>query len=139
MDSGGSRFEERLIMFFMKKAPKGPADTTITAKAEPVAQTLISDGYTLKGRIHGQGPVEVHGRLEGQVDIRGRVAVGSTASVAGEIKAEVLEVGGAVEGRLDISQQLILGATARVEGSAAAAGIEMAAGAFFNGDVHMKA
>jgi cytoskeletal protein CcmA (bactofilin family) len=135
---GRAMIKERSTMFFKRKTPKETAGGAVAAVSKATTPTLITGSYTLKGRIHGQGSVEVQGRLEGQVDVRGRVAVSPTASVQGEIKAEVLEIGGKVTGRLDVSRHLRLGATARFEGSAAAAGIEMAAGACLNGEVHMK-
>ena len=109
------------------------------AMAQSAAQTLIADSYTFKGKIHGQGPVELQGRIEGHLDIRGRVCIDNNAVIQGDIKAEVLEIGGAVEGHLDITRQLTLGPTARFEGSAAAGRIDMAEGALLNGDVQMKA
>ena len=133
-------------MFWMKKkTPEIKSETkpettnnTTVAVTEPVAQTFIAESYTIKGRIHGQGAIEVQGRLEGYLDIRGRVSINPTAVMQGEIKAEVVELGGAVEGQLQASQQLTLGPTARLDGSAAAGRIDMAAGARLNGDVQTK-
>ena len=125
-------------MFWKKKAPTASTGEKSKAVAVPTEQTVIDDSYTLKGRIHGQGQVEVQGRMEGHLDIRGPVSISASASVQGEIKAEVLEIGGQVEGHLDVSRKLILGATAQFEGSAAAGSIAMAEGASLNGDVHMK-
>ncbi len=126
-------------MFWKKKAPQETAAETPVAMAPPAEQTFIADSYTLRGRIHGRGTVEVQGRLEGHLDINGRVAIPAGASVQGEIKAEVLEIGGQVEGQLDVSRQLRLGPRSQFEGAAAAARIDMAAGACLNGDVCMKA
>ena len=125
-------------MFWKKKDDPEIIDETAMAQAEPVEQTIIGDSYTLKGRIHGQGPIEVQGRMEGHLDIRGRVSINPTAFMQGEIKAEVVEIGGAVEGHLQVSRQLTLGPTARFEGSAAAGRINMAEGALLNGDVQTK-
>jgi cytoskeletal protein CcmA (bactofilin family) len=126
-------------MFWKKKAPSGSGGETIAAVAVPTERTVIDSSYTLKGRVHGQGPVEVQGRLEGHLDIHGQVSIGRAATVQGEIKAEELEIGGQVRGQLEISRRLLLDATARFEGSAAAGRIEMAEGACLNGDVQMKA
>ncbi len=126
-------------MFWKKRAPQGLGDETKAVAAPAVEQTVIADSYTLKGRVHGQGPVEVQGRMEGHLDIDGRVSISTGATVQGEIKAEVVEIGGQVEGQLDVSKQLRLGPTSRFEGSAAAVRITMAEGACLNGDVIMKA
>ena len=126
-------------MFWKKKAPQGNGGNTTAAVATPTEQTVIADSYTVRGRIHGQGLVEVQGRLEGHLEVHGHVSIGASASVQGEIKAEVLEIGGQVEGQLDVSQQLRLGPQSRFEGSAAAVRIAMAEGACLNGEVRMKA
>ncbi len=126
-------------MFWKKKGPPAPGAEMNTASAIPAATTVIAENYTLKGRIHGQGPVEVQGRVEGHLDVEGRVLISVNASMQGEIKAEVLEIGGKVEGQLDVSRQLQLGPTSRFEGKAAASRIVMAEGACLNGDVCMKA
>ncbi|MBL0712964.1 MAG: polymer-forming cytoskeletal protein [Desulfosarcina sp.] len=125
-------------MIWKKKTPPVPNGMTAAAVSEPVEQTVIAECYTIKGRIHGQGQVEIRGRMEGNLEIRGRVLIHAAASVQGEIKTEILEIDGHVEGRLEISQQLRLGPTARFEGSAAAVCIDMAEGARLNGDVTMK-
>ncbi len=129
-------------MFWKKKkhpAPVAEMKTPAAGPSESTDTTVIAENYTLKGRIHGQGPVEVQGRMEGELDIEGRVLISANASMQGEIKAEVLEIGGKVEGHLDVSRQLQLGPTSRFEGKAAAARIVMAEGACLNGDVCMKA
>ena len=128
-------------MFWKKKkhpAPGAEMDTNPSAPSVPAATTVIAENYTLKGRIHGRGPVEVQGRMEGHLDVEGRVLISVNASMQGEIKAEVLEIGGKVQGQLDVCRQLQLGPTSRVEGRAAAARIVMAEGACLNGDVCMK-
>ncbi len=126
-------------MFWKKKPPQGAGGEMIATLATPAEQTVIADSYTIRGRIHGQGPVEVQGRMEGHLEVHGHVSIGTSASVQGEIKAEVLEIGGQVEGQLDVTQQLRLGPTSRFEGSAAAVRIAMAEGACLNGEVRMKA
>ncbi len=128
-------------MFWKKRKHQAPAaemTTNPSGPSEPAATTVIAENYTLKGRIHGQGPVEVQGRMEGHLDVEGRVLISVNASMQGEIKAEVLEIGGKVQGQLDVSRQLQLGPTSRFEGRAAAARIVMAEGACLNGDVCMK-
>lgn len=129
-------------MFWKKKKLPAPGAEIATPEAVPSESngtTVIAANYTLKGRIHGQGPVEVQGRMEGYLDVEGRVLISVNASMQGEIKAEVLEIGGKVQGQLDVSRQLQLGPTSRFEGKAAAARIVMAEGACLNGDVSMKA
>ena len=123
---------------FWKKKHQAQGTEMSPSTAEPSGATVIAENYTLKGRVHGQGPVEVQGRMEGHLDIEGRVLISVNASMQGEIKADVLEIGGKVEGQLDVSRQLQLGPTSRFEGRAAAARIDMAEGACLNGDVCMK-
>ena len=126
-------------MIFKKKTPTEPTRMTSVETSSSPDQTLIAANYTLKGKIRGQGMVDLEGRLEGDMDVQGRVTIHARASVQGEIKAEYLEIGGRVEGRLAISRQLNLHPTASFEGSAAAGRIAMAAGARLNGDIQMKA
>ena len=125
-------------MFWKKEKRPEANHETVTAPAAPAAQTVIAESYTLKGRIHGQGPIEVQGRVEGHLDIRGRVSINPTAVMQGEVRAEAVEIGGALEGSLQVSRQLTLGPTARLMGSAAAGRIHMAEGALLNGDVQTK-
>ena len=77
-------------MIWKKKTPPEPNGLTADAVSEPVDQTVIAEGFTIKGRIHGQGPVEIRGRMEGKREIRGRVLIHAAASVQGEIKTEIL-------------------------------------------------
>ena len=126
-------------MIFKKKTPAESIRGASGAAPVSPVQTLIAANYTLKGTIRGQGVVDIEGRVEGELDVRGRVTVHERASIKGEIKAEDLEISGRVEGRLAISRQLDLNPSASFEGSAAAGRIAMAAGACLNGDIQMKA
>lgn len=124
-------------MIFKKKNTSEPTRMTSSADAPSPAQTLIAANYTVKGLIRGQGMIAIEGRLEGDLDVKGRVTIHERASVQGEIKAEDLDISGRVEGRLAISRQLNLHPTAFFQGSAAAGRIAMAAGARLNGDIQM--
>ncbi len=125
-------------MIFKKKTPSEPTRVTAGKASASPDQTRIAANYTLKGMIRGQGMVDIEGRVEGDLAVRGRGAVHEGASIKGEIQAEDLEISGRVEGRLAISRQLNLYPGASFEGSATAGRITMAAGARLNGEIQMK-
>ena len=76
-----------------EEPPKVPAPGKL-------AESVLSSGLTIEGKIEGSGNVRVAGRFKGNVNVKGEFTVESGASVHGEVRADSVLVGGEVRGQI---------------------------------------
>ena len=82
--------------------------------AAPEANSSISSGLSIVGKIVGQGRLAIFGHVEGEVHAS-TVQIGDGAQVMGDIVAEELAIGGRVKGTIH-ANRVKLTSTAVVEG-----------------------
>jgi cytoskeletal protein CcmA (bactofilin family) len=90
--------------------------------------TVIGRGTHVRGRIAGEGDVEIHGRVDGDVTLEGDVTVEQGGLVASNVSARRIVVRGAVKGDLVATESIVLEEGARVVGDVRAARISIAGG-----------
>ena len=66
----------------------------------PPAAFRIGEKLSIKGEIVGEGDLELAGKFEGVIDVRGRVVVADRAEVDADITASTIVVAGKVRGNL---------------------------------------
>ena len=84
------------------------------APAASEANSSISSGLSIIGKIVGQGTLGIFGHVEGEVHAS-NVQIGDGAQVEGDIVAEELTIGGRVKGTIH-ANRVKLNSTAVVEG-----------------------
>lgn len=100
----------------------------------------MSNGETIviKGEIRGSEDLTIAGRVEGSIDLAGRVLTLAPGShVNGTITAGTIVASGEVEGRISASVRLQVSASAVVSGELSAATLLIADGAVVNATVEM--
>ena len=70
----------------------------------------------MRGNVRGRGPLEILGRVEGDVTIDGDVLLGEAAAVRGNVMGAQLTINGRVLGDLSGSESVQLESCARVAG-----------------------
>lgn len=100
---------------------------------QKVTSTLITQGITIKGTIHGEGVVQVEGIVEGEFDMTGAVIVADTGVVRGPITADVVRVAGRVEGNITAREHMRLEQTGALIGDVATASLVVEDGGCLNG------
>ena len=88
--------------------------SAIAHSAAPEANSSISSGLSIIGKIVGQGKLGIFGHVEGEVHAS-TVQIGDGAQVEGDIVAEELTIGGRVRGTIH-ANRVKLNSTAVVEG-----------------------
>ena len=92
--------------------------------------TLSSD-LQFEGNISGAGDLQVDGSIKGDVRV-GRLIVGETGAVEGNVTADYLEVRGRIVGAVN-GKQVKLVSTAYVDGDITAEQLSIDIGAYFQG------
>jgi cytoskeletal protein CcmA (bactofilin family) len=98
---------------------------------------LIGVGTTINGEIKSNGDVRIDGSLVGSVNTKGKVVIGSTGSVEGEIFCQNADISGAIKGNITVSELLALKATANLKGEITTNKLSIEPGANFSGACSM--
>ena len=111
------------------------------AKMEPVvnanAISRISVGTIIKGEILSPSDIRIDGTFEGKVQTKGRVVVGETAVVKGDIICENIDLWGKVNGNVFVKDTLALMEGCQVDGNLNVKRLSVELGATFNGNCRM--
>ena len=111
------------------------------AKTEPVVNvnsiSRISAGTVIKGEIVSPTDIRIDGTFEGRVQSKGRVVVGESATIKGDIVCENVDLWGKVEGNLFVKDTLALMEGCQVTGSLNIKRLSVELGSTFNGNCRM--
>jgi len=99
--------------------------------------TFVAENMRIVGNLHGNGPVVVCGRIEGDGEVAGGVQVAAGARWQGNLHAEHAIVAGHIEGDLTIDDKLEVGFSAVIKGRVRARSIAIARGAIIEGEMQV--
>jgi cytoskeletal protein CcmA (bactofilin family) len=107
------------------------------AEIENNTINLIGVGTEIKGDISSNGDIRVDGKLQGNLKTKGKVVIGETGAVKGEIKCKNSDVEGSIEGKIQVVELLSLKATSNITGDIIARKLAIEPGAKFTGNCSM--
>ena len=98
---------------------------------------LIGAGTDIKGDVESTGDIRIDGTLKGNLKTRGKVVIGTTGLVKGEVHCKNSDVEGKVEGKILVQELLALKATSTILGDISAKKLAIEPGAKFTGNCSM--
>ena len=104
---------------------------------DTVARNIIAFGTTIKGDIESDGDFRIEGTLTGTVNAKGKIVIGETGIIDGEIVCHNADLSGKVKGKLVVSELTVLKASSNFEGEITTNKISIEPGALFSGTCHM--
>ncbi len=99
---------------------------------------LISNGTEITGDVKSTGDIRIDGSLTGNLNTRGKVVIGPTGKVSGEVICKNSEVSGTVEGKICVGQLLTLKASSKITGDIVTFKLSIEPGAKFTGNCKMS-
>ena len=99
---------------------------------------LISNGTEITGDIKSNGDIRVDGSLTGNLNTKGKVVIGPTGKIKGEVLCKNSEVSGIIEGKISVVQLLNLKASSKILGDIATSKLSIEPGARFTGTCKMS-
>ena len=99
---------------------------------------LIATGTRITGELLSDGDIRVDGELMGNVESKGRLVIGASGRVEGEIRCKTCEISGTLKGKLFISELLSLKASCSVSGEMVTGKLSIEPGAYFMGTCTMS-
>lgn len=105
---------------------------------DPGQVNRIVAGTSLKGDIESNGDIRFEGTLEGNLSIKGKLIVGTTGVIKGEILCKNADIEGRIEGKITVNELLTLKSTSVIEGDIIAKRLAIEPGAKFTGSCSMS-
>ncbi len=99
---------------------------------------LIGAGTTITGDIQSDGDIRIDGSLNGNIITKGKVVVGTTGKINGEITCKNFDLSGKIEGKVNADMLLSLKPSANILGDISAGKLAVEPGAVFTGSCKMK-
>ena len=108
------------------------AKTETTVNVNSISR--ISAGTIIKGEIVSPNDIRIDGTFEGKVQSKGRVVIGETAVIKGDIVCNDVDLWGKVEGNIFVKDTLALKEGCVVSGNLHIRKLSVELGATFNGN-----
>lgn len=121
----------------MLKGGKGKTNTSQVNS--PDRLNRIVEGTHIKGDIKTDSNFRIDGELVGTLDTMGKLVIGGTGRIEGEVKCGNADVEGEIIGNIHVDGVLMLKSTAKVIGNIKAGKLGIENGAQFNGKCDMGA
>jgi len=125
--------------------PHVTADDLAIRRAKNVTpkRMVVPEGVIIEGSMTSGSETEISGRIEGDVTVDGRLYLGASALITGNVRANYCKVEGLVDGKVECSQELELSKTGRLNGDVLAGKAILLAGQVFGnvatpGLLHLK-
>jgi cytoskeletal protein CcmA (bactofilin family) len=99
--------------------------------------TILSDDSEMSGKFNFQKPLQIRGKISGEIIVQGLVVVEESATVDANIKASRVIIRGTVKGDVIAAKQVDLMASGKLVGYVAAPEIFFEPGSFFEGRCSM--
>jgi cytoskeletal protein CcmA (bactofilin family) len=101
------------------------------------AINLIGAGTEITGDVNSNGDIRIDGTLTGNLKTAGKVVIGETGKINGEIDCKNSEVLGEIHGKIKVSELLSLKATSKIFGDIITKKLAIEPGSRFTGNCKM--
>lgn len=93
---------------------------------------------TCKGDIYAEENFRIDGKLEGNIQCKGKVVVGPHAQIKGNIQCLNADLMGEITGNVYVKEVLSIRSSVMLTGDVIAGSVEIESGAVFNGSCKMQ-
>ncbi|MDR2910579.1 MAG: polymer-forming cytoskeletal protein [Bacteroidales bacterium] len=109
-----------------------------TNELDSTVINIISIGTDITGDIKSTGDIRIDGSLTGNLNTKGKVVIGPTGKINGEVICKNSEISGIIEGRIVVGQLLNLKASSKIFGDIETLKLSIEPGAVFSGTCKMS-
>lgn len=98
----------------------------------------IASSTKLVGDIQTDSDIRIDGSLKGNLSTSGRLIVGPSGTLNGEILCKSAEIEGNIEGKINVKELLSLKSTSNLKGEVTTGQLMIEPGAIFSGNCKMS-
>jgi len=109
-----------------------------TIETEQKQINIIGVGTHITGDIKCSGDIRIDGGLTGNLIVQGKVVIGASGTINGEITCKSSEVEGKIEGKINVAELLSLKNTSSIQGDIRTQKLAIEPGANFTGNCSMN-
>jgi len=102
------------------------------------AINIIGVGTEITGDVNTNGDIRIDGFLSGNVITEGKLVVGETGKIKGEVNCKNTEVLGMIEGKIKVRELVTLKSSARIYGDIVTQKLSIEPGSLFTGNCNMN-
>ena len=109
-----------------------------TKKTDPITM-LLGPGTTIEGTVEFENTIRLEGNVVGKIfSTDGKLIIGETAVVNGEIMVNIAIIMGRVNGKINARKRVEVYPPGRIEGDIQSPAVLLESGVIFNGNCSMK-
>ncbi|MCD4794594.1 MAG: polymer-forming cytoskeletal protein [Bacteroidales bacterium] len=105
--------------------------------SEPGMTNQLKKGTIINGDLASESDARIDGIVNGNIDVKGKIIIGATGKITGDIKCSFCDIEGTVKGKLTIKNSLTLKSTANYSGEITTNKLIIEPSAVFNGSCKM--
>jgi len=110
-----------------------------SSTVESSSINLIGNGTHITGDINSNGDVRIDGTLKGNLSISGKLVVGQSGNIEGNVTCQNADISGEIHGKVTVSELLSLKSSAKLLGDIITGKISIEPNATFTGTCNMGA
>lgn len=110
-----------------------------SSAVESSSINLIGNGTHITGDINSNGDVRIDGTLKGNLSISGKLVVGPSGNIEGNVTCQNADISGEIHGKVTVSELLSLKSSAKLLGDIITGKISIEPNATFTGTCNMGA
>lgn len=118
---------------------KGKMNMTKNNGLDTPSRNSLGNGTTVKGEIESNGDFRIDGTLIGTIKTKGKVVIGATGNVDGEIYCQNADIEGTVTAQITVQELLTIKSNAKFSGDINTGKLAIESGAQFSGTCKMGA
>lgn len=105
----------------------------------PERLNRIVEGTNIEGDIKSDSNIRIDGYLKGTLSVKGRLVLGPTGKIDGNINCKNADIEGKLNGTIEVDELLSLKSTAKLQGEISTNKLAIEPGAIFSGNCKMGA
>lgn len=109
-----------------------------SSEVDGVMRNHLAAGTKVKGDIITQGDIRIDGTVDGSIVAEGKLVVGNTGHILGEVTCTTANISGTIEGHLDVAEMMKVQATGKVSGEICYGKLTVEPGAELEGKFSLK-
>ena len=120
---------------FKSSNPGNMSKTNEAHSAEKLNR--IVSGTDIEGVVVSDSNIRIDGNVKGDIRVKGRLVVGATGTIKGEVQCENADIEGTVSGKITVNGLLSLKSTAKLDCDIITKKLAIEPGAVFTGKCEM--